>query len=323
MSLDFRIFDFRDPHNPITSFLADHFPNVIPVRRDWSFRTAGASTLRPVGVSNPPHHTIGTAVDYRVRYYFRATSPEKLDASVGVAYGAPLSNAAQKRWQKLASDFFESLKIFLKRARPARRRLDPRQDRELCRYCYILALYEELHRAALRNRASPLFSLPRKATPEDLFELAHAAWVDDLCQMSYLFYERCVALLSKPVVLNPDFGGTGYASGIEADLIVDRCLIDIKTTISPKWRLEWLYQLLIYVLLDYHDRYRMDSVGIYLARQGMLVTWPLSSLLGTLTWPASLTLPELREYFRHVLIEHNADCSPSGASRLGIPPKIY
>jgi hypothetical protein len=53
-----------------------------------------------------------------------------------------------------------------------------------------------------------------------------------------------------------------------------------------------VYQLAGYALLDWGDRYRLDSVGWYLARQGVLPAWGLTEFLQLLGW--GRTLGELR-----------------------------
>jgi len=67
--------------------------------------------------------------------------------------------------------------------------------------------------------------------------------------------------------------------GAVADFIVERCLVEVKTTIDPVLRSLLLWQLLGYVLLDFHDRYRIDEVAVYMARQAMLLRWPLLSFM--------------------------------------------
>ncbi|MFE7157017.1 hypothetical protein [Streptomyces sp. NPDC057636] len=53
-----------------------------------------------------------------------------------------------------------------------------------------------------------------------------------------------------------------------------------------------LYQLAGYLLLDYHDTYRIRRTGLYLSPQGALIDWAIDEflrLLGT-----RLPLPDLR-----------------------------
>jgi hypothetical protein len=58
-------------------------------------------------------------------------------------------------------------------------------------------------------------------------------------------------------------------------------LLDVKTVTSardPDRVARWLWQQLGYAWLDPADRYRIRTVGLYLARHGALVTWPIGDL---------------------------------------------
>ena len=56
-----------------------------------------------------------------------------------------------------------------------------------------------------------------------------------------------------------------------------------------------------YALLDYSDRYQMRGVGLYMARQGVLLKWPLPEFLGNLTGGDAHSLADLRPGFRELL----------------------
>ena len=62
-----------------------------------------------------------------------------------------------------------------------------------------------------------------------------------------------------------------------------------------------LYQLLGYVLLDYSNKYQIHEVGIYLARQGVFLRWPITELLNRLVGGVAPPLKELREHFQQVI----------------------
>ena len=80
--------------------------------------------------------------------------------------------------------------------------------------------------------------------------------------------------------------------------MVDGCLIDIKTSITPQIKAGYLYQLAGYLLLDYDDKLKIDSVGIYMARQGILFTWPVVEFLHLLTGNETVSLSQLRQEFQ-------------------------
>lgn len=200
----------------------------------------------------------------------------------------------------LIDNFFASLDDTLRELGPTGRRLEHAQEELLARYCVVLALFEAMSRAG-PNINSPLYQREYYTIP-DLLALPETHWIEDLCAMTWLFQDRFSELLSHPVVLNPTFDGSVDVGGADADLILDNCLIDIKATVNPhRNQTFWLYQLLGYTLLDYDDHYQLREVGIYLARQGTLLKWPLEELVYSLAGRKPLPITDLRESFQRAL----------------------
>jgi hypothetical protein len=78
----------------------------------------------------------------------------------------------------------------------------------------------------------------------------------------------------------------------EGDVIYGDTLIDIKTVISLRDRTRvarWLWQLLGYAWLDADDRYGIRNVGLYLARHGVNIVWPVDDLATALLQGADQT----------------------------------
>lgn len=106
---------------------------------------------------------------------------------------------------------------------------------------------------------------------------------------------RLMEIARNNLALNrPEFGPTfGVSStwigGADADIVDDGCLIDIKCSKEPE-RTPFLRQVIGYALLDVDDEHRLDSVGIYLARQGIFWKVPLDDIARQ----AGATLQELR-----------------------------
>jgi hypothetical protein len=190
-------------------------------------------------------------------------------------------------------------------------------ERALARHCYALGLFELAYRSPshadehllviLDQQMDRAMSVNATVLPEErgrfvseILALARDEWVDDLCQLSRQFLERCGSLLPQPTVLNPTFAGSADVGGADADLIVDRCLLEIKTTVRSAIEARWLHQLLGYVLLDYDDTYGINSLGFYLVRHGVLRRWLLQDVLEALTGDTVASLPALRSEFRAV-----------------------
>lgn len=314
--------------SPVRHWFEQWLPNAKPISQEWNARVKSAPTLRPATDLRVPG-TVGTAFDYRLRYSLAQTPFEDLVAATGLRlldrsrkltrtnraapdvfldlYGSPPPEAAGI--VGLITDFQAGLATTLSELAPVRRELADDQERLLCRYCYVLGLLEELYRAGL-NIKSPLFTLSSRATLDDLLALPPEIWIDDLRALSRASTPHLPELAREPLVLNPIFAGSSEIGGADADLICAGCLIDIKTTVDPKFtRTRLLYQLLGYVFLDYDDAFGIDSVAVYLSRQALLIRWPLEPLLATLAGDKELSLTELRDSFRAAV----------AASRVGSP----
>lgn len=104
--------------------------------------------------------------------------------------------------------------------------------------------------------------------------------------------------LGQRVELAPALAG-GF--GI-ADLVVGRCLVEIKTALEPaKGLQQWLNQLLGYALLDWCDALCLDSVALYLGWQAKLMRVPLTEVLSVAAPGPTPELGLLRTDFREAI----------------------
>lgn len=108
---------------------------------------------------------------------------------------------------------------------------------------------------------------------------------------------QALRALGTPVVV-----GHRFADGFAVcDLVVGDALIDIKCVTQPLSHLvDWIDQLLRYILLDFADELGIRRTGIYFARHALLLTEPIGALLAEITGDACTTLGELREEFARV-----------------------
>lgn len=287
-----------------------------------------SDTIRPAQADRSyPYGLIGTTFDYRMRYAFDITPYQRLVAWEGAKLLTvkPFESAADLLVDvtdlnslgsvqlpstvfttgiaqgpypaSLILAFFHDLETAVKKIQPKGRLLELEDERTLNRYCILLSLFEQVYRSSAYLQG-PLMQPAVKHTLEELLALPQEVWIDDLSEIFARFYTRHNSLLSKPFILNPTFAGSGYVGGADADLVVDRCLIDIKTSTFPQIKAEYLYQLAGYLLLDFDDTLHVDSVGIYMARQGELLQWTILDFLRELTGDSAILLPSLRQEFR-------------------------
>jgi hypothetical protein len=283
------------PDSPVRHFFEERFPDRAAVKKQVREQTRGVETIQPSGDMRR-RGTVGIAFHYRCQLCFLTrqemfgerpggaellledrmlVNPDGTGASgLAAGKGAQLlireGVLAREQVRELSVSIYEAARAIAGRDR----KLTRADEEDLCLRCFGLALLEEV-RARLLPGAL-LSQLPRPATVDDLLGLADAANVTDLRRMAWRFYDTQQSLLTGEATLSPIFEGTRDI-GADADLIVDRCLIEIKTAVDPTSisKPSWPWQLLGYALLDYSDRYELESVALYLARQGLLIRWPL------------------------------------------------
>lgn len=293
---------------PIRSWFEAEFPNLKLLQRDW--KAAGRPTLLcPDGI-NPG--TIGTAFDYRARFYFGLTSPNDFVARHGdleegrdIPWDVTDMAVARAEGADAWSVLVRELERVTANARPVRRRLSGDEEVELARCCWLLALFEGLARNRHRKVRSPLHDLPVAPSRAELLALVPSGAIDDLVGLGNAIHcTQFTSMGGSQVVLNPMFALSAVIPA-DGDLIVDGVLFEIKATKSLRMERAWAYQLLGYALGDWEDAMGIEAVGFYLARVPALIVRPLEPLLGEMSG-RSRTLGQWRAEFRALCIDTEA-----------------
>ena len=318
--------DLNNHDSVVSRFIDTRWPNWDDYRREVRTHIVQATTLKP-SVPVPSGHwsLVGTAIDYRIRYYFSITPCEELiaykafkRAAESWAEGFHLySNTSDEdetedetfeldceRSEELIGaywKFFNNLQNFLERVKPTRQRLSTDKERVLAQYCGVLARLD----AYFRSHKYEILAPVNKAAlggHRKLLALTTDSEVQDICLLSKLFYKQHSALTRQPAMLNPEFAGSAIVGGADGDLIVGNTLIDIKTTQHYQESKKWFRQLIGYALLDFHDEYKITTVGLYLARQGLLLSWPLEQIMrDSQTVGKTARFSDIRLRFRRAL----------------------
>jgi hypothetical protein len=271
---------------PVREFFELYFPAKAfrALRPAWleRVRTHPLRCPAPEGVNLG---TIGTAFDYRARLCWEPLDWRKTVAAAGMRRLYALGR------EELVN-VGGALGAELARLAPERCLVvDDELEQRICSCCYALALYEQFFRTHVAATSSPLMGLGPRADVGDVLALAPKAATNDLAGMARLLCESQPDLVASPAILNPTFDGSFDIGGADADILVDDLLLEIKTTTNDAFeRVDHLYQLLGYALLDYSSEYAISRVGVYLARRGVLVEWTIDDVLGTCCttsdWPS-------------------------------------
>jgi hypothetical protein len=291
--------DLEDTYSPVRQFLKQRFPRTASLTQEANLQLQSEATIDP-GFKPKIYDLLASAIGYRIRYSFAITPGDQL-AAWDATWFLPFhwdDNPYSPHSEKLIEDFFDRLDDTLEAIAPVKQRLKDEQEKLLARYCYVLALFERLCRDTASRLYSPLLIPRPKQSVDELLEIPTDAEIDDLCAMSWLFYDRYHDLLSLRSVLSRTLKRCGVVSESDVDLIVDGCLMEIEASIKPEIKPLLLWQLAGYLLLDDKDKYKVRSVGIYMARQGKLLQWPIAEFLYILTGSDTLPLARLRREFR-------------------------
>ncbi|MEN8655501.1 hypothetical protein ABCR94_34245 [Streptomyces sp. 21So2-11] len=305
----------RSPHTPLRRFM-DRELSAGASRLRINYRAqhrADQILLPPPGVATEAG-TVGTAIDQRLRLAFTAASPVD-DASLkGIACtgqiggrGAGLRMRAVGN--ELAARLTETtLRLNLdNREMPMDRAHDEEED--LARLLIAAAWYQVMARNPFGFAHTPLsitaLQHPDGFTLDRLLKLPHRDLVDDVVHQLYLATTGPLEDLRARTRPEDCTGGPTFAGAritADADLTVDGLLLDFKSTRHPlaemSQRTAW--QLTGYLLLDAADQYRIDSVGLYLTRSGVLASWPVDDFLALLG-ACRRDLTELRQVFAALL----------------------
>lgn len=288
-----------DKTSPVHRFFAENFSDAGPARaaltstddigvvvgrydpdaasRKPAWRLGDPRVVPPTeGRAGYPWDTVGTAFDYRVRFFFSASEGDHRVAHAG----------ASRLMSSWTSGFdVPPAFIDLERRVSELRHVEPTArgdadfERDLGALCYALALYEQVFRMGGPDERQPLYRLGPLVDLDDILASASDTVLGDLVGLARHLVATQRALLASSIAPNPSFAASPYLGGADADLIAGKRLLDVKVTTSPTIERASLWQVMGYALGDLNDAYGIDEVGLYYARHGVQVVWPVGDLL--------------------------------------------
>lgn len=307
----------KSPHTPLRRFLDRELSaGAKPLRDSYRAQHRAAHVLLPPPGVGTEAGTVGTAIDQRLRLAFTAAAPVDDASLIGIELSGGIGGrGAGLRMRAAGNELAVRLTETVHRLDLDNRDLpiDHGQDEEedLARMLIAAAWYQVLARTPIGFAFTPLakdaledpggFSLTR------LLELPDRDLVADVTNQLHAAAHGPLAALrarTRPenCVGGPTFAGAQITA--DADLVVDGLLLDFKSARRPltemSQRTAW--QLTGYLLLDAADRYRIDTVGLYLTRSGVLASWPVDDYLALLG-ACRRDLTELRSVFGELLAE--------------------
>ncbi|MFB7713929.1 hypothetical protein [Streptomyces sp. NPDC056105] len=290
----------KNPNSPMSRFLAAQLPTPDGVLDALRAQLPPRSTtIAPQGAQRFNYRSLGRAIDRRLRVAFGAPVDAPLTAGVGFAPGevAAASSRAEGRAVREAGQDLLAALTEQPAAHDGVMQAEAQAEERLARLCYAASHFEEVYRAGLFP-GNPLLDLAAGEGLQELLNRVPDHVPDDLARQVALAQAAealgwVTQLPAQERLCAPVFAGSRDVGGADADFIAAGMLIDCKATIRPE-RIDGsaVRQLAGYLLLDYPHEYRMEQLGVYLSRQGRLVSWPVTEFLHLCG--ARLPLPDLR-----------------------------
>ncbi len=139
----------------------------------------------------------------------------------------------------------------------------------------LLAEYEGMGRS---GKVTQLLDKNMNYIPHDKVYENTINDVGALCQtIGEVFTNQDVAGAFHP---NPTFAGSYYVGGADAQLVSGTTIYDVRTTLKGKpATLNNFYQQIAYLLLDFDDTYRIDTLAWYYSRQRALFVYPVAEIV--------------------------------------------
>ena len=289
----------QDKNTPLRQFLVERFPNDRGMKQEYRAATGGIV----VDSMGAPAGIVGTSMDLAIRFML---DPHDVPQSARILF-------------RSIDGYTDTVDELAATAGAAVRSGDLGSE-SFARAVWGLALCVTAHRVGMAA-PSVVFDLVGEGAFNTRTMLAQASGnaVLELTALCELASRKLIPVLEQPFHLGPEFDasrrsgpGGGRLIAAEADLICNGLLLDIKSRLgakNPKTGVRSdalksvdIYQLLAYALLDRSDTYAINTLGVYSARYGTMVSWPLEHVIATMAG-GSFDFAEAREQLWAMLNE--------------------
>lgn len=282
----------RYPAAPVSRFLAENLPGIERVVRDYHERIADLPrAVQPTDVRYPDWPALGHAIDFRLRLTLGQSLGKSVAAGVeaiGAAWPLRGAPSPEARAALYACGIELIAQVDNNLAAPGNVSSD-----YLARLCFVAAFYEDVFRTGEVRRSSMLASGTAATTLAGMLAAVPGYVPEDIArqlELSVTAFAEFRALPRRAITCGPEFAGSRDIGGADADFILGGLLLDCKATIMPrKLGAEEIAQLAGYLLLDYPNEHGIHAVGLYLSRQGAIISWDVPRFLDMLRAKATLT----------------------------------
>lgn len=308
--------ELSSANSPLGSLFRSTF-ETRAVLKEVRDRLASAQVVDTQGMQPQDYSLVGTAIDYRIRFYLKPTGTPGLLAFKGIfshPHRDKLPEFFGRHFLDGVLEYFAHLNRFIRETRPWERALRQTGEAQLNRHCLVMARLDAIYRGwpmiifsrpktlAFYKTFSKVPDLGRYRMVSELSKSFPEYLLFDMGRLSSLFAERCTSWLkSKNVALNPTFTLSGAVGGADGDVILNHTYFELKATKRTPKGVD-LFQILAYPLLDLPNKYGLQRVGFYLVRRGAEFTWDIEDLFGKMR-KTTLRLTQFKREFLNAVRE--------------------
>ena len=295
----------------VNRFFKDHFAKVVDFTKREGPVVRALPTIVPTTSVGAGAMRLGTGFDHRLRLYLGAKPAHSsvIDGGIGLmqilsldtlyaSAGQTSNNLGRELTANERTAWADSLRALISE-------IPDQPENFLARISIILAEIDNGFRSggswsegmakvareiAVRDEPSQWTDIVRYVSDEEATE------IEALAELAKKTFDR--EKIGTPV-FGPTFVGSSCVGGADADLIIDGCLYDVKTSINPRQKLpSTIRQILGYAVLDWDDEYAIERIGLYLSRQGKAISWSVDEIVESAASNPRITLDGLRREFR-------------------------
>jgi hypothetical protein len=271
--------EVRDAKSQTRAFINEHVPHLKDVVKRLRSRIR-QQNFEPDNTYSRAilYAHAGSAIDYRLRAFFSNDFYRSPAIIEGIRWLETTDNG-QNPWfninrafgrksekdHSLAARLFGFLGEFVARESPAGKQLIPDSERTLASISVLCAGID-----ACCRRSFEALDYVRSIGDTDvqtMLSKLDRTIIDDVCSVFSRFFIQNESRFreAKKVHVGATFSGSDHI-GADCDLILDHTLIDFKASKLPEIRLEHVYQLIGYFLLDYEDEYQIRTLSLCFPR---------------------------------------------------------
>lgn len=272
---------FKSDFGGVRNFVRHHGPSVKALSLKVPLTDRGQARL------------VGTAFDYRLRSHLGATFHDSPELTNGILLmelkGSGCGDEVDRVWAELMTQLLDDMPV--------------NNELTVSRASIVLAWLD------WGSRSGGLWGDGMRSIAKFIeqhsngrgYQFLNSVDKDIANEVSALYRIAQGQFPFKGAVCGPSFAGSKFVGGADADLIVEKCLYNIKSSINPRKKfIEDLRRLIGYTLLDWDDEFALEQVGFYYARSGVFMKWPLTKLIAECSSRGQATLRSLRKRFRDV-----------------------